>query len=44
MRPLLEVVAVLALMGILGTLAVIDAVRFEIERRRMNRIGRRGIK
>ena len=37
MTPLLEFVATLALIGILGAVAVLDAVRFEIERRRTGR-------
>ena len=42
--PVLETVAVLALIAILGALAVVDAVRFELARRRMGRVGRRGLR
>lgn len=44
MTPAHELVAFLALVGVLGGIAVVDAVRFEIARRRMGRVGRRGIK
>lgn len=44
MTPVLETVAVLALIAILGALAVVDAVRFELARRRMGRVGRRGLR
>lgn len=42
--PALVLSSLLILVGILGALALIDAIRFELRRRRMDRVGRRGIK